>query len=82
MIQQPEKVKTPVVQKKLMTQNKTIKFYPGLRVKVYWGGDNKWYSGMLGRFDSDRRKWKLNYDDGFQGWEQRQHIEKEDAQQK
>lgn len=35
-----------------------------LRVRVYWGGDKKWYSGTIARFDRRNRMHLVDYDDG------------------
>lgn len=36
----------------------------GTRIRVFWGGMTRWYSGTVGKYDETKRKWHVSYDDG------------------
>ena len=38
----------------------------GRRVRVWWGGDRKWYAGVLARFQQGKHE--VAYDDGVRKW--------------
>ena len=45
----------------------------GKRVAVYWDGDHRWYSGVVGEFDEGSGLHYLRYDDGEEKWEELRH---------
>ena len=40
----------------------------GARVKVWWGGDCKWFMGVVDRYDAARHSHYIRYADGDQKW--------------
>ena len=40
----------------------------GARVKVWWGGDCKWFTGVVDRYDAARRSHYIRYTDGDWKW--------------
>ena len=40
----------------------------GARVKVWWGGDCKWFTGVVDRYDAMRHSHHVRYADGDQRW--------------
>lgn len=48
--------------------------YVGLRVKVLWVAQSTWYEGRITRFNSRKRKYRIEYDDGDHEW---MNIDKE-----
>ena len=37
---------------------------PGTRIRVYWKGNKKWFSGTVDEYDEDEDAWLVKYDDG------------------
>ncbi|KAI3962183.1 hypothetical protein MKW98_005814 [Papaver atlanticum] len=45
-------------------EKKVTKVIVGKRIKVYWGGSRRWFTGRIESFDSEKRLHRILYDDG------------------
>ena len=47
----------------------------GRRVRVWWGGDEAWYSGMVAEFSEVNGEHLVRYDDGDTRWDKLHEME-------
>lgn len=45
----------------------------GWRVKVYWGGDKRWYEGVVNKYNPEMNQHHILYDDGDRKWHTLSH---------
>jgi len=61
--------------KSVIAKKKKLKeLKKGVRVKIFWEGENKIFRGTLGRFSRRQGMWKVMYDDGHDIYELPEHI--------
>ena len=44
------------------TAGSQLKLLPGTRIRVYWKGNKKWFSGTVNEYDADENTWLVKYD--------------------
>ena len=45
----------------------------GARVKVYWGGNKKWFQGVVDKYNAESNQHHVDYDDGDEKWHSLAH---------